>query len=83
MELEQLLAIFDAAAANLAKSEAIWDQAEAMIPRSASLGNPLGFDDLARAWMDLIRGLPPVDGWTITESIPTPDDIGRSGLLHE
>lgn len=80
MELERLLAMFDAAAANLAKAEAIWDQAEAMLPRSAVLGNPLGFDDLARAWMDLIGGLPPVDGWTITESIPTPDDIGRSFL---
>lgn len=80
MELERLLAIFDSAAANLAKAEAIWEQAETMLPRSAVLGNVPGFDDLARAWMDLIGGLPPIDGWTITESIPTPDDIGRSFL---
>jgi hypothetical protein len=80
MELEKLLKVFDAAAANLAKAEAVWDRAKPLLPNSAVLGNPQGFDDLARAWTDLIAGLPPIEDWTITDTLPTPDDIGRAFL---
>ncbi|WP_227457825.1 restriction endonuclease [Mycobacteroides chelonae] len=80
MKLEELLAIFDAAAANLAKAEAVWQRAQPLLPSSAVLGDPPGFDDLARAWMDLIKGLPPISEWTITDSLPTPNEIGRGFL---
>jgi hypothetical protein len=80
MELGELLAIFDAAAANLAKAVAVWDRAEPLLPKTAVLGDPPGFDDLARAWLDLIAELPLIDGWTITDALPTPNDIGRGFL---
>jgi hypothetical protein len=44
------------------------------------LGNAPGFDDLARAWADLIGGLPTIDGWTITDALPTPNEIGHGFL---
>jgi restriction endonuclease len=80
VELEQLLAAFDAAAANLAKAEAVWQRVRPLMPNSAVLGDPPGFDDLARAWIDLIAGLPPINDWTITDALPTPNDIGRGFL---
>ena len=33
--------------------------------------------DLRRAWKDLLVGLPPIDGRTITEELPDADDIVR------
>ncbi|WP_231614232.1 hypothetical protein [Mycobacterium nebraskense] len=80
MELEGLLAAFDAAAANLAKAEAVWGRARPLLPNSAVLGDAPGFDDLARAWDDLVGGLPPIDGWTITDALPTPNEIGHGFL---
>jgi hypothetical protein len=80
VELEQLLAAFDADAANLAKAEAVWGRARPLIPDSAALGDPPGFDDLKRAWADLIEGLPQIDGWTITDGLPTPNAIGHAFL---
>ena len=80
MELERLLGAFDAAAANLAKAEAVWERARPLLPRSAVLGDPPEFDDLARAWEDLILGLPRIDNWTITDPLPSPNDIGRQFL---
>jgi hypothetical protein len=80
VELERLLGVFDAAAANLAKAEAVWERARPLLPESAVLGDPPEFDDLARAWADLILGLPKIDNWTITEPLPTPSDIGRQFL---
>jgi hypothetical protein len=80
VELEKLLAVFDAAAANLAKAEAIWERAQPMLPSTPVLGDVPGFDDLARAWDDLVAGLPRVSGWTIVDPLPTPNDIGRGFL---
>jgi hypothetical protein len=80
VELEKLLAVFDAAAANLAKAEAIWQRARPLLPSSAVFGDAPGFDDLVRAWTDLIKGLPPIGEWTITDPLPTPNEIGRGFL---
>lgn len=70
MELSDLLEQMDRAAANLSKLESVWERAQAFIPEGPALGSPVEYDDLGRAWSDLIQGLPPIDGWTITEEYP-------------
>lgn len=38
----------------------------------------LEYDNLRRAWKDLLAGLPPIDGWTITDELPDIDDLGQA-----
>lgn len=68
----------DRTAANLAKLEAVWKRAEPLIPSGPARGTDPLFYDLQRAWNDLLPGLPPIDGWTISESLPDPDGIGQA-----
>jgi hypothetical protein len=37
---------------------------------------------LVRAWDDLRRGLPPIDGWVITDPLPDMDAIGKAYLEY-
>jgi hypothetical protein len=37
-------------------------------------------DDLPRTWADLLRGLPPIDAWTITEEFPDINALGQAFL---
>lgn len=68
----------DRAAANLAKLQAIWDRAEPMIPSSPQRGTNSEYEDLRRAWTSLLAGLPPIDGFTITEELPDIDAAGQA-----
>ncbi|MFE5893235.1 restriction endonuclease [Streptomyces sp. NPDC056462] len=78
MELNELLNAMDRAAANLAKLENVWSRAESFIPTAPSRGSHPEYDDLRRAWQDLIVGLPKIDGWTITEPLPSIDEMGQA-----
>lgn len=78
MNLDELLQVMDRAAANLAKLEAIWDRAEPMIPSSPQRGTNREYEDLRRAWIPLLAGLPPVDGFTVTEELPDIDAAGQA-----
>lgn len=80
MELDELLAVMDRAAANLARLDAVWARAQPMIPTGPAAGSPAEYDDLARMWHDLLRGLPPIDGWTITADLPDIDSLGQAFL---
>jgi hypothetical protein len=77
VELDDLLNAMDRAAANLAKLEDVWRRARAFIPTGPARGSHPEYDDLRRAWSDLISGLPRIDGWTITEDLPDIDEIGQ------
>lgn len=78
MDLEELLRIMDRAAANLTKLDGVWERAAAFIPSGPARGSDPEYDDLARAWSDLLGGLPPIDGWKITNHLPDIDAIGQS-----
>lgn len=78
MNLDELLQVMDRAAANLAKLQAIWDRAEPMIPSSPQRGTNREYEDLRRAWTPLLAGLPPIDGFTVTEELPDIDEAGQS-----
>jgi hypothetical protein len=78
MNLDELLGVMDRAAANLAKLEAIWERAEPMIPTGPARGSNREYEDLARAWLDLLPGLPEINGWTVNEELPDIDDAGQA-----
>lgn len=80
MELEDLLNVFDRAAANLEQLDKVWARASAFIPRQPAFGSPDEYDDLARTWLDLLPGLPPIHSWTITEPLPDIDTMGHALL---
>ena len=77
MELNDLLNAMDRAAANLAKLEKLWERASSFIPTGPSRGSHPEYDDLRRAWGDLLVGLPPIDGWSITDELPDIDALGE------
>lgn len=62
MDLTNLLDALDRTAANLTKLDAVWARAQSFMPSSASVGSPPEYDDLRRSWMDLLPGLPLIDG---------------------
>jgi hypothetical protein len=78
VEINDLLNALDRTAANLANLEKIWSRAEGFIPKGPWAGSSVEYDDLCRAWDNLLPGLPKIDGWTITGSLPDIDAMGRS-----
>ncbi|MGH3830187.1 MAG: hypothetical protein ACRDRS_06980 [Pseudonocardiaceae bacterium] len=78
MEMDELLNAMDRTAANLAKLQDIWDRAAPFIPTGPSRGSHPEYDDLRRAWKDLLVGLPAIDGWTITDELPDTDALGQA-----
>jgi hypothetical protein len=80
VELDDLLAGIDRATANLAKVEKIWERAHPHLPTGPASGSSAEYEDLCRMWLDLLEGLPKIDGWTITDALPDMDEIGRAFL---
>jgi hypothetical protein len=78
VELDELLRVMDRTAANLARLEQVWARAVPLVPTGPARGSNPEYDDLSRAWADLLAGLPPIDGWTITEPLPDIDELGRA-----
>ncbi|SDZ46488.1 Restriction endonuclease [Micromonospora pattaloongensis] len=78
LSLDELLTVMDRTSANLERLQAIWDRAYPLLPTGPSTGSSNEYDDLTRAWNDLLPGLPKIDGWTVTESLPDMDSIGRA-----
>ncbi len=78
VELDDLLNAMDRTEANLAKLEDVWNRAASFIPTGPARGSAPEYDDLGRAWVDLLPGLPPIDGWTITDPLPDIDALGQS-----
>lgn len=77
MELNVLLDAFDRTAANLSKLEEVWARARPFLPTGPARGSEPEYDDLRRTWNDLLPGLRPIDGWTITDELPDADDLGQ------
>jgi hypothetical protein len=78
VDLDELLGAMDRTAANLAKLEDVWSRAASFIPNGPAAGSAPEYDDLCRAWNDLLAGLPPIDGWTLKRQLPDIDALGRA-----
>lgn len=76
MDLDAVLAVMDSVSANLERLQAIWDRACPLLPTGPSGDSTNEYDDLVRAWSDLLKGLPSIEGWTITDPIPGMAEIG-------
>jgi hypothetical protein len=77
VELEELLNAMDRAEANLTKLENVWSRASSFIPTGPARGSDPEYDDLQRAWTDLLPGIPLIDGWAITDPLPDIDELGQ------
>ncbi|OJF10772.1 hypothetical protein BG844_30295 [Couchioplanes caeruleus subsp. caeruleus] len=53
-----------------------------MLPIGPSGGSTPEYEDLTRTWGDLLRGLPKIDDWTITERLPDMHAIGMAYLEY-
>lgn len=80
MELDSLLTTFDKVAVNLDKLDRVWERAKPFMPDSPQFGSAPEYQTLSRAWDDLLPGLPPIDGWRITEGLPDVDSLGQMFL---
>ncbi len=52
------------------------------IPTGPSRGSHPGYDNLRRAWQNLLVDLPMIDGWTITGELPDIDVLGQAYLYY-
>ena len=77
VNLDELLQAMDRAAANLSKLDDVWERAQPMLPSGPSRGSSREYEDLRRRWTALRGGLPPIDGWTVTDELPDADAVGQ------
>jgi hypothetical protein len=54
---------FDATEANLSKLQALWLEIEGLIPAGIGFGDDPEYDDRTRSFGELLKALPPIDGW--------------------
>ena len=80
MEMAELLRVFDRTAANLKKLEGVWSRAKSFMPDGPAAGTDPEYEDLRRSWMDLLEGLPPIEGWRIEDGLPDIDELGQDFL---
>jgi hypothetical protein len=84
MDLNDTLGQFDAVEANLHRLEKVWEEMVSLIPDGLVFigGSPEGirYETLRRAFADLVKGLPPINGRSI-ESFPFEiDEIAQTRL---
>lgn len=57
---------FDASEANITKLQALWTEIEGLIPSGISFGENPEYDDRTRAFAEILKALPAIDGWKPT-----------------
>ncbi|WP_408929763.1 hypothetical protein ACKFR8_08395 [Corynebacterium axilliensis] len=78
MDLTELLTIFDRSLANLKKLDDVWERAKTFMPQGPAVSTDPEYEDLRRAWEDLLPGLPPIEGWTIVDELPDIVALGQA-----
>jgi hypothetical protein len=75
-ELADALAAFDRVEVTLSRLELVWAELASLTP-SGTTGpaDPARYAELSRAFDDLVNGLPPIDGWRISDRPMSPNDI--------
>lgn len=79
MNLEQALKQFERVETNISRIDALWEEMEKLIPQGISFADTSPearrYEDFRRAYTDLLKGLPPLDGYAITTAPQTLDEI--------
>lgn len=78
MDLTELLIVFDRTLANLKKLDDVWERAKTFMPQGPAVSTDPEYEDLRRAWADLLAGLPPIEGWTIVDELPDIVALGQA-----
>lgn len=71
---------FDASEANIAKLQALWVEIEGLIPNGISFGENPEYDDRTRAFAEILKALPSIDGWKPTVELLDLNAIAQSRL---
>lgn len=84
MDLDQALGEFDAAETTLRRLETVWQRLSELVPQGIAFvgDSPEGieYEDLRRAFRDLVDGLPTIGGWTITDFPLELDEVAQNRL---
>jgi hypothetical protein len=78
--LDNAIRKFEAAEANLSKLERLWDQIQHLTPSGIIFGSDEEYEDLCRAYSNIIKELPKIDGWKPTSEPIELDGIAQSRL---
>jgi hypothetical protein len=78
--LDNAIRKFKAAEANLSKLERLWDQIQHSTPGGIVFGPDEEYEDLCRAYSNIIKELPKIDGWKPTSEPIELDGIAQSRL---
>ena len=82
VDLDNALGEFDAVETTLRRLETVSQRMSELVPEGIAFvgGSPDGieYEDLRRAFRELVGGLPAIDGWTITEFPLALDDIAQN-----
>lgn len=83
--LNTALKQFEATEANLAKAEVLWAEIKGMIPGGIAFGDTTNgiYDDRCRAFRDIHKGLPQIDGWAMPVCLFELNEIGQMRLDAE
>lgn len=74
----ELLATLDRVKVNLEKLERVWEKARPLLLATGTrLGNTPEYAALERDWNNLLKGLPPINGWTISQGLPAMEAISE------
>ena len=72
---------FEATEANLEKLERIFGELRELVPSGICYGSNPKYDELSRAYMDVIEALPTIDGWKPSAAPIDLDELANSRLL--
>jgi hypothetical protein len=78
--LDDALNQFEAAEANLVKLEQIWQRIEQLIPTSPAFGPPPEYEELCRAFRQVLPGVPAIDGFRVGDCLYGYDAAGQMRL---
>jgi hypothetical protein len=84
VDLNQAISDFDAAETTLRRLESVWDRLTALVPQGIVFvrDSPEGveYEDLCRAFRDLVAGLPPIDGYRVEATPIQLDGIAQNRI---
>jgi hypothetical protein len=75
--LDDALNQFEAAEANLVKLESLWGRIEQLVPTAPAFGAPPEYEELCRAFRQVLPGLPAIDGFRVSDHLYDYDAAGQ------